>query len=112
MTTIKLSGLHGSLIGPLRTTDARHEADDALSDMLTDMESGGLLDPDDLAKIKTILQKYVGGGVTNELGATVPTGDAARAKYQGQVEHTRTVAAGYRDFWDKKNAELAASITR
>jgi hypothetical protein len=57
-----------------------------------------------------VCERSCASGVTNELGAAMPTGDAARAKYHGQIEHTRSVAACYRNFWDRKNAELAASI--
>jgi hypothetical protein len=111
MTTIKLKNQRGTLVGPLHTTDSVATGDaDTWADWDTTIAA---LSADELAKVKAIMEKYSGGSsgtTTNKLGAT-NTGDA-RSKYQGQVEHTRTVAAGYRDFWDKKNAELAASITR
>jgi hypothetical protein len=74
------------------------------------------LEPIDLARVKAILQKYIGGsGVTNAIGVT-RTGDAADAgrqaatRVRANIELNQAVASGYKAFWDIKNAEPASSI--
>jgi hypothetical protein len=110
----------GSLIGSPQTTEAARYDDDAIGEFLADMESSfGLLDPGDLSHVRGILSKYVGRSAgTNELGATTQSTDAADAGRQAaavvraNIENNQSVATGCRDFWDTKNAELAASIRR
>jgi hypothetical protein len=117
---IKLTNQFGSLIGPLRTTDAARYDDDAIGEFLADLESNlGLLDPGDLSHVKGILSKYVGrSNGTNSLRATTPSSDAADAgrqaamRVRANIEHNAEVGRGYRDFWDRKNAELTASIRK
>jgi hypothetical protein len=117
MKTISIR--HG--LGPLQTTDSpRH---DDLGSALAEIEiSLGVLDPTDLAKVRAILQKYVGGfsANVNELGI-VRAGDAAdavdaarksAADVARNIAHNQSVARGYADFWDKKNAELRDSVRR
>jgi hypothetical protein len=73
-------------------------------------------DPADLAKVRAILEKYVGGGdyTTTALGTTSRDNGARDAgrNVAAQIAHTQTDAAGYRTFWDKKNAELRDSVRR
>jgi hypothetical protein len=114
LMTIKLKNQLGSLVGPVRTSDAVDSArfrDMAVAEVQLALD--GLLDADDLRRIKSILAKYVGGGgTTTALGMTTPTGDEMRSKLRAEHEHNRQVARGYEDFWSKQNAALAASITR
>jgi hypothetical protein len=119
MKTISIR--HG--LGPLQTTDSPRfdafDTADALGEIVSDLESTGILEPIDLARVKTILLKYVGGScaTTNQLGVT-RAGDAADAGRQAaaavarNIAHNQSVATGYRDFWDKKNAEYQATIRR
>lgn len=115
MKTISIR--HG--LGPLQTTDSpRH---DALGSALAEIEiSLGVLDPTDLAKVRAILQKYVGGSsaTTNAVGVT-RAGDAAdaagrqaAARVRANIENNEKVALGYRTFWDARNQELRDSVRR
>jgi hypothetical protein len=78
----------------------------------------GLLAPDDLAKVRAILEKYTGASSTVNSMGIARAGDAAdagrkaAAVVRASVEHNAKVASGYRDFWAKKNAELRDSIRR
>jgi type IV secretory pathway TrbL component len=118
MKTISIR--HG--LGPLQTTDSpRH---DALGSALAEIEiSLGVLDPADLAKVRAILQKYVGGSSANvnELGivrasdasdAADAAGRQAAAGVARNIAHNQSVARGYADFWDRKNQELHDSVRR
>jgi hypothetical protein len=117
MTTIRLTNQSGSLIGPVETRDSQR-FDDALGNVLADLETLGLLEPIDLARVRAILQKYSSGGLTNALGSTSSTGDAedsgrrAAAVVARNIAHNQSVARGYADFWSKKNQELRDSIRR
>jgi hypothetical protein len=110
---------------PVQTRDERFDAfdaADALGEIVSDLESIGLLEPIDLARVKAILQKYTGASsTTNQLGgsragdAADATADAARksaAAAARNIEHNQSVAAGYKTFWDKNLAENRASIRR
>jgi hypothetical protein len=120
MTTIRLTNQSGSLIGPVETRDSQRfdDADDALGTVLADLETLGLLEPIDLARVRAILQKYSSGGLTNALGSTSSTGDAedsgrrAAAAVARNIAHNQSVARGYADFWSQKNQELRDSIRR
>src|SRR6202035_3298090 len=112
-----------NLFGPLQTRDAERfdafDATDALGEIVSDLESTGLVEPIDLARIKAILQKYTGGSsTTNQLGGS-RAGDAADARDAADVagrqaaaavarniSHNQSVARGYADFWNQKNQEL------
>jgi hypothetical protein len=117
MTTIRLRQRGSLLTGPVPTQDApRH---DTLSSTMNDIERGvGVLDPDDLAEVRRILQKYTGASsTTNQLGGsragdTADAGRAAAARVRANVENNAKVASGYRDFWTARNKELADSIRR
>jgi hypothetical protein len=120
---MKISHL-GSLV---ETTDAvrfdAFDGDTALGQIVAALESPGLLEPMDLARVRAILTKYTGNsGVTNGVGVT-SAGDAADArdaadasaraagaKVRAQVGHIAAVNLANRTFWDARNAELAASI--
>jgi hypothetical protein len=119
MTTTSFTQFGSLLIGPLETRDAQRYGDDAVGEILSDFEAGGLLPPGDLSRLKAILQKYFGGsvGATNRLGSTSSTdaadaGRQAALRVRANLAHNQSVASGYRDFWDKRNEELAASIRR
>ena len=127
-TRIKLT----NQVGPLQTRDSERfdafDADEALGEIVSDLESIGLLEAVDLARIRAILTKYTGASsTTNHLGgsragdsadardAADAAADAARksaAAVARIVSHNAEVGRGYRDFWDKKNAELRDSVRR
>ena len=118
MKTISIR--HG--LGPLQTMDSqRFDAFDtatALGEIVSRLESIGVLEPVDLARIKAIMEKYTGNsGVTNATGGT-RAGDAedsgrqAAASVARNIAHNQAVASGYADFWSKKNQELSDSIRR
>jgi hypothetical protein len=122
-TTVTLKNQRGSLTGLLATTDAQRfdafDADDALGEIVSDLESTGLLEAIDLARVKAILQKYVGGSsaTTNAVGVTragdaVDAGQKAAAVVRANIEHNAEVGRGYRDFWSQKNQELRDSIRK
>jgi len=111
------------MTGPLRTLDAIDEArfGDAMFAEIRQI-AGDLLDDDQLAKIRATVEKYSGAGVTNGAGVT-RAGDAANtdavdaarksaAAVARNIENNQSVAAGYRAFWDKNNAERRDSIRR
>jgi hypothetical protein len=120
MTTIKLKNIRGSLIGPLRTQDARHGDDAAAVDriLIGIKNSLGVLSDDDVERIEAILQKYTGGSSTvNGLGAAragdaADAGRAAAAKVRAQVEQIQGIAKNYKSFWDRNAKENAAAIRR
>jgi hypothetical protein len=80
---------------------------------------GGLLDADDLAKVKSITAKYVGAAraTTNALGA-VRAGDArdagrvAAANVRAQCEEIQSINSRNRAFWDQNARDNALSIRR
>jgi hypothetical protein len=99
-------------LGPLQTRDAeRFDAFDsatALGAIVSALESTGLVEGIDLARIKAILQKYVGGSsaTTNAVGVTragdaVDAGQKAAAVVRANIEHNAEVGRGYRDFWSQ-----------
>jgi hypothetical protein len=118
MNIVALKNQVGSLIGPLHTVDAVDST--RLTDMMNaeiDLSMRGLLDADDFRRLKAILEKYVGASVTtNQAGssrlADADAGRASGARVRAAIDNNRSVAEGYRNFWEKKNAELATSIRR
>jgi hypothetical protein len=119
---IKLTNQIGSLIGPVETTDAAFD-DDVGRIMIGIQASLGVLDPADVLRIESILEKYASGGsgsVTNSVGSTrfgdasdaAEVGRKAAARVRANIENNQSVAAGYKAFWDKNLAENRASIRR
>jgi len=103
--------------GPLNTRDSAF--DDSVGRIMAGVKNSlGILDPVDVERIESILQKYTGGRtVTNATGVTrsgdaIADGRKAAAVVARNIAHNKAVSNGYRDFWDVKNAELRASITR
>jgi hypothetical protein len=104
----------------VRTMDARHGDDAAAVDRILNgiRNSLGTLSDDDVERIEAILQKYTGASSTTTQMGVSRAGDAAdvgargAATVRANIEHNQSVATGYRDFWDAKNAELARSIRR
>jgi hypothetical protein len=96
----------------VRTQDSPRYSDDVIGAVLSDMEGAlGLLDPGDLSRVRAILAKYGNrSAFTTRTGVT--SSDAARRGFDAQLEYNRAVAAEYKTFWDEKNLELGASITR
>jgi hypothetical protein len=116
---IKLTNQRGSLVGPLHTHDApRH---DTLGTALNGIEvSLGVIDRADLAKIRAVLEKYVGGSSTvNGMGiaragdsASADVGRRAAAVVRANVENNQKVALGYKTFWDQNARDNMAAIRR
>lgn len=118
-----MTTLHLRMTEPVRTRDAQRfdnfDTATALGEIVAALESPGLLEPIDLARVKAVLQKYVGGSasVTTATGVT-RAGDAVDAARQGAararagVEAIQSVNAANKAFWDGKSRELRDSITR
>jgi hypothetical protein len=117
-----MTTLHLRMTEPVRarTTDAARYDEGSLGAALANLETSiGLLEPGDLSRIKSILQKYCGGSAatTNATGST-RAGDAVDAARQGAararagVEAIQSVNAANKAFWDGKNRELRDSIRR
>jgi hypothetical protein len=112
---ISLKNQFGTLVGPLHTQDARHDDDEAVDRIMHGIKNSlGVLSLLDVAKIRAVLEKYVGGSSTVNGMGIARAGDAsdAGARVRANVENNAKVASGYRDFWDKKNQELRDSIRR
>jgi len=106
--TIRLTNQYGLGTGPrIYTTDAVATDDAEWSEWDTAI---GLLDAKGLAQVRAILEKYSARSKTNSLG--VGTADTARAAFDAQLVHTRSIAAAYKEFWDRKNSEFAAAVRR
>jgi hypothetical protein len=106
---IRVPNQRTSLLRTLDAIDSERLGDMAAAEI--ELALGGLLDADDLEKVRSIMAKYNSGSGTTQTGLTTPTGDAL-ARRLAEVEHNGTVADGYRKFWDEKNAEFDAAITR
>src|SRR5258707_1304101 len=89
---IKLTNQIGSLIGPVETTDAAFD-DDVGRIMLGIKNTLGVLDPDDVLRIESILEKYCGGSgsVTNSMGST-RFGDPSDSAYEFFDHHIEVEA--------------------
>lgn len=101
----------------VRTFDAARRDDDDGAEDLRLSDLANTLSPADLAEVRRIVGKYTTSGMTtNAMGAAVndagALGRAAAAKVRGQIEVTQALNARNRDFWDARNRELRASITR
>jgi hypothetical protein len=111
MTTTAALRHFGNRIGPVETTDAGLFSSSIDQAMTGIRDAIGVLEPIDIGRIVGILQKYVPPGAsglrTNATGMT-STDEAAtnRRKHDAELVYNRKVAQGFKDFWDKQNAEL------
>jgi hypothetical protein len=117
---IKLTNQHG-LLETIETTDASFDEARFGEMMFAEIRqiASDQLDADQLARIRATLEKFGHGfsASVNELGI-VRTGDAADAarasarRVAENIKNNKSVAAGYKAFWDRNLAENRASIRR
>jgi hypothetical protein len=96
----------------IETRDARYQDTVAVGRIMAAIQNSvGTLDPDDVTRIESILQRYTGSGAVNKLGATMPSwdsvaaGKASASAARASVEAIQSVNRANRAFWDAHLAE-------